>query len=90
MNAELIQQQLDAANKTFREECVGVTAEIMSLETMEIYIEIEWGDWKHEHGYADYVMKTKGFRKTNEEVTDEDGSDCYSSVHYYKFLGVPK
>lgn len=90
MNRELIQKQLDAANKEFRQEKSGIIAEILSLDTMEIFIEIEWGDWKHEHGYANYVMQKYGFKKIREEITEENGDDCYSSVHYYKFIGNPK
>lgn len=86
MNRDLIQKQLDAANKVFSAAKSGIIAEIADLETMVIFIEIEWGDWKHEHGYADYVMKTKGFKKFHEEVTEEDGDDAYSSIHYYRFV----
>ena len=48
-----------------------------------ISIEIEWGDWKHTHGYSDYLMEEMGYKCTAEEVTEEDGSDCYSSIHFY-------
>lgn len=84
---EEIQNQLDAANEEFRENYAGFSAEILSLETMEIAIEIEWGDWKHGHNYADYIMGQHGFIKTDEQVTEEDGSDCYSSIHYYAYGG---
>lgn len=77
------QTRLDAANKMFNDNQCSMIAEIASLETKVVVIEIEWGDWKHEHGYADYVMKQNGFTKIKEEVTEEDGSDCYSSNHYY-------
>ena len=46
-------------------------------------VDIHWGDWKHEHLHADYVMKQHGFLLKNEVVTEEDGDDCYSSIHYY-------
>ena len=49
-----------------------------------VMIEIDWGDWKHDHLYTDYIMKQNGYRLTDECVTDEDGSDTYSSIHYYK------
>ncbi len=41
------------------------------------------GDWKHDHGYLDYLMAEKGYKKVGEEVTNEDGSDWYESVHTY-------
>lgn len=47
-------------------------------------IAIEWGDWKHDHRYLDHLMTKNGFEVINEELTNEDGSDCYSSVHYYR------
>lgn len=50
----------------------------------ECEISINWGDWKHDHAYMDYLMKVNGFVKTNEEITEEDGSDCYSSIHFYQ------
>ena len=55
---------------------------IISKTECEVYI--EWGDWKHDHAHTDYCMKVNGFKKVGEEVTEEDGSDCYSSVHTYQ------
>lgn len=49
-----------------------------------VEIEVCWGDWKHDHLYLDHVMKENGYRLTDECVTDENGSDAYSSIHYYK------
>ena len=48
-----------------------------------IAIEIRWGDWKHEHGRTDYLMSLMGLTKLKVDVTEEDGSDCYSAIHYY-------
>lgn len=84
---ELIQAKLDEVNKVFADECVGFSAEINSLDTMEICIDIEWGDWKHSHAYADYIMTHHGFAKTDEQVTEQDGDDAYSSIHYYEYKG---
>lgn len=50
-------------------------------------ITIEWGDWKHDHGYCDYLMSQKGYTKVSELTTEEDGSDTYSSIHRYLFIG---
>ena len=44
---------------------------------------VTWGDWKHSHGYLDYLMKEKHIMKVRENVTEEDGSDCYSAIHTY-------
>ena len=45
---------------------------------------IEWGDWKHDHRYLDYVMAELGYSVYKVDVTEEDGSDCYSALHYYR------
>jgi hypothetical protein len=45
---------------------------------------IEWGDWKHDHRYLDYVMATLGFSVYKVNITEEDGSDCYSALHLYR------
>lgn len=48
-----------------------------------VSVSVEWGDWKHSHGFLDYLMKQLGFTLFKERVTEEDGSDTYSSIHYY-------
>ena len=50
-----------------------------------ICVEITWGDWKHEHGASHEIMAELGAIRVNEEVTEEDGSDCYSAVCRYFF-----
>ena len=51
-------------------------------------IDISWGDWKHEHGYADYLVReffnNKGLGIDIEvDTTAHDGGDAYSAIHYY-------
>ena len=46
-------------------------------------ISIEWGDWKHEHGYCKQLMKEIGYVEISDKVTEEDGSDCYSAIHRF-------
>lgn len=48
-----------------------------------VYITIEWGDWRHEHGFCDHLMEQFGYVNTECQVTDSDGSDCYSAKHRY-------
>ena len=48
-----------------------------------VEINVEWGDWKHDHMYLNHVMKENGYCLTDEEVTEEDGSDAYSAVHTF-------
>ena len=52
-------------------------------------IEIFWGDWKHDHARADYLIRqyfeNLGYRvNVNQYVTEEDGSDTYSAQHNYR------
>lgn len=47
-------------------------------------IEITWGDWKHDHMRLDCLMNDNfNVLATTINVTEEDGSDCYSAVHFY-------
>ena len=50
----------------------------------KVEVNIEWGDWKHDHLYLKYLMEQKGFVQVDEELTEENGSDCYSSIHTFK------
>jgi len=52
-------------------------------EGIGVCVEISWGDWKHDHLRCDYILKQSGFLKVAEQVTEENGSDCYSSIHLY-------
>ena len=45
-----------------------------------------WGDWKHDHARLRYVMEQNGFKCLGEQVTEEDGCDCYSATHVYKLI----
>ena len=49
-------------------------------------IYVDWGDWKHEHARLDYYVDD--FLRdeeltcdSEEEVTEDDGQDTYSSIH---------
>ena len=60
----------------------GVFGEIDETDDF-IIVHILWGDWKHEHAYCDYLMEKKGYKLVREKVTEQNGSDCYSSAHLY-------
>ena len=57
----------------------------------KLYIEIEWGDWKHDHLFADYIVEEKAAENNmvlvaaTSILTEENGSDCYSATHKYIF-----
>ena len=49
-----------------------------------ICIHIKCGDWKHAHLRCDFLMQEHfGLEVLAKETTDQDGSDCYSAIHYY-------
>ena len=48
-----------------------------------IEVSVSWGDWKHSHRWLDHCMEQLGYRLLENNVTESDGSDCYSSIHVY-------
>lgn len=51
-------------------------------------IEIDNGDWKHDHIYVDSLVQTffnnKGlWVSVEQDTTEEAEDDCYSAIHYY-------
>lgn len=60
-----------------------VYAEVYTNSAGEVEVDIEWGDWKHEHGWCVTLMGYLGYVQDDEQVTEEDGSDCYSARHYF-------
>lgn len=46
---------------------------------------VEWGDWKHDHVWLNNVMRKNSWYLLKEFVTDEDGTDSYSSIHRYRY-----
>ena len=61
----------------------GLYNDNISGEDATICVSISWGDWKHDHGYLRCLMSYIGYTEGDEIVTEENGSDCYSSVHYF-------
>ena len=52
-------------------------------DTPAIEVAISWGDWNHDHLYLKHLMNQFGWDQIGEEETETDGSDCYSSNHYF-------
>ena len=48
-----------------------------------VSVQIDWGDWKHEHRWCNDLMRYLGYTCGDEVVTEENGSDCYSATHYF-------
>lgn len=78
---DILQSDVNALKKEFKEKDLYV--DDISICDEKIYITIEWGDWKHSHAFCNYLLSQKGYKLEDEEVTEEDGSDCYSSIHIY-------
>ncbi len=49
-----------------------------------VSVEINWGDWKHDHLCCDWIMEELGYDLIDTEVTEENGSDCYSAIRRYE------
>lgn len=63
----------------------GVYADVFhyTTEVPAIVVSIYWGDWKHQHGWAEDLMGYLGYTEIGNKVTEENGSDCYSADHYF-------
>ena len=63
----------------------GIYADYVTAVGDGIAIYISWGDWKHDHCRLDYILESAyedcSIRKV---VTEENGTDCYSAIHYVK------
>ena len=62
----------------------GLYPDIDELVDDTIVVTIEWGDWKHEHGYLKYIMAEIGFQHISSNTIESEGSDCYSAEHRFK------
>ena len=61
----------------------GVWAEVYCQTDDNVVVNIDWGDYKHDHMWCEDLMRYLGYTKVGMDVTDEDGSDCYSAEHTY-------
>jgi len=74
-------------DRTLRE--YGIYADVFQHDTLPVVVvSIRHGDWKHEHLRAKSVLSELGAYFIKTEVTDEDGSDCYSADHYFIVNGM--
>ena len=74
---------VEKIQKRLTEEGISFS-DVSEYSNGEVNVLIEWGDWKHDHAYCDHLMKQKGYVCTDEQVTEEDGSDTYSAIHFYE------
>lgn len=72
----------------------GIYTDWMTVDNGWIKFEIAWGDWKHEHGFADILVdrwSAQNAIRTGarmQQVIEENGSDCYSAIHMVRLLGL--
>ena len=51
-----------------------------------VYVEINWGDWKHDHARTRLIVSNALKPDKHFETTlEQDGSDCYSARHTFVF-----
>lgn len=46
---------------------------------------VEWGDWKHDHLRLKWILREGGYDCVDSHTIEEDGSDCYSAIHHFKW-----
>ena len=63
-----------------------VSTNTFVLDKIQVYVN---GDWKHDHGYVDYVMQELGCLKVDEQVHFDTGDDWYPSTHTFICLKDP-
>ena len=73
---------IEHIKSTFKEHRLFVE-EVYQIDDKEILVCISWGDWKHEHLCCDKLMESMGYTKIQEIITEDNGTDCYSSEHTF-------
>lgn len=77
----------EKAEKLLRDDDIFVDVYPFYLDIPVISVEIRWGDWKHSHLRAKYLLEKQGYTLIQTIVTEEDGSDCYSAIHHFLVKG---
>lgn len=53
-------------------------------ETHLLHVEVDHGDWKHDHLFLDYTMRNLGFTlAATVPFGEPTGDDSYSATHIY-------
>lgn len=53
---------------------------LCGMHVVTIYID---GDWKHDHGFLNYLMKENGYEFVGYESIIDTGSDWYPATHKF-------
>ena len=77
--------KVDKINELMRNN--SLHGEVYDESDNVVAVEIIWGDWKHNHLRLDWLVQKEmpELKKVQEEVTEEDGSDCYCAIHRFYF-----
>lgn len=79
-----IYELCERVEKTLQD--ANVWADVYPAHGMkDICVEINHGDWKHDHLRTAWLLENMGAVHVSEKVTEEDGSDCYSAIHTFAF-----
>lgn len=49
----------------------------------QFIIDIDCGDWKHDHLYLQHLMNELNYTLVDRVITSYNDSDCYSATYYY-------
>ena len=83
MEYEKLVKVCEKVEKKLNEERLGGEVWVHGNGLPVFDVHISWGDWKHDHGWLDSLMGYIDYEAFNEIVTEENGSDCYSSEHIF-------
>ena len=64
----------------------GLKYSFIPLAGDRVSVSVRWGDWKHDHRRLTAIMNRNKFRELKVDVTESDGSDCYSAQHIYMMM----
>ena len=73
--------EVDAVSKYI--DANGIYSDEIYHDMNALCIHVRRGDWKHDHMFLDHIMGLVGYRAGSSVVTEEDGSDNYSAVHFF-------
>lgn len=88
MNREKLFSVCESAEKMLSEKSINAVVFPYGHDLPVVVVEIGWGDWKHDHARAKWLMQEQGCVLLKSDVIEENGSDCYSAAHYFYVEGM--
>lgn len=83
MDLNKLQSKIDLVNGIFKKNHCSFYAELNDFNYYFVRVEIDGGDWKHDHICCDNIMCKNGFKKIGEKITEDTECDWYGSIHYF-------